>query len=257
MSKLEGRVACVTGGGSGLGRAIAQAFAAEGAAVAVNDLRGGSAEETVKSLPGSGHLAIAGDVSDAGAVARAFARIDQAHGRLDVLVNNAGVDRLPGDGFDQLLATGSQLPHMSDEAWTRMLAIHLNGAFFCCREAVGRMLPAASGCIINMSSIAGLAGLGPAHYATAKAGLLGLTRSLARELGRHHIRVNAICPGAIDTPMTRDMGENLKKGLLAATPLGRMGTAEEVAALALLLASDSGAFFTGQALSPNGGIHIG
>ena len=100
--KLEGRVACITGGGSGLGRAIAQAFAAEGAAVAVTDLRGAAAEETVKALPGVGHLALAGDVADADAVAAAFARIEETHGRLDVLVNNAGVDRLPGDGFDQL-----------------------------------------------------------------------------------------------------------------------------------------------------------
>lgn len=254
--KLEDRVACITGGGSGLGRAIAHAFAAQGARVAVTDLRGETAEATVEQLPGSGHLAIAGDVADARAVGAAFARIDAAHGRLDVLVNNAGVDRLPGDGFDQLLKTGSQLPHMSDASWTRMLAIHLNGAFFCSREAARRMLPAGSGSIINMSSIAGLAGLGPVHYATAKAGLLGMTRSLARELGRRKIRVNAICPGAIDTPMTEKMGENLVKGLLASTPLGRMGTAEEIAALALFLASDDAAFITGQAISPNGGIHI-
>jgi 3-oxoacyl-[acyl-carrier protein] reductase len=118
------------------------------------------------------------------------------------------------------------------------------------------MIPARFGSIVNMSSIAGLAGMGPAHYATAKAGLLGLTRSLARELGRSRIRVNAICPGAIETPMTENMGENLVKGLLAATPLGRMGSADEVAALALFLASDEGAFLTGQAISPNGGIHI-
>lgn len=254
--KLEGRVACITGGGSGLGRAIAAAFAAEGAAVAVTDLRGETAEQTVKELAGSGHLAIAGDVADAEAVAAAFARIDEVHGRLDVLVNNAGVDRLPGDGFDELMKTGSQLPHMSDEAWTRMLAIHLNGAFFCCREAAKRMLPAQSGSIINMSSIAGLAGMGPAHYATAKAGLLGLTRSLARELGRGKIRVNAICPGAIDTPMTDQLGEGLRKGLLMATPLGRIGTPEEIGALALFLASDDSSFITGQAISPNGGIHI-
>ena len=137
-----------------------------------------------------------------------------------------------------------------------MLAIHLNGAFFCCREAAKQMIPAQSGSIINMSSIAGLGGMGPVHYATAKGGLLGLTRSLARELGRQKIRVNAICPGAIDTPMTENMGEGLIKGLLMGTPLGRMGTAQEIAALALFLASDDGGFITGQAISPNGGIHI-
>ena len=254
--KLAGRVAFVTGGGSGLGRAIAQAFAREGAAVAVYDLRGEAAKETVAGLAGKGPLALAGDVSDAAAVAAAFAELDAAHARLDVLVNNAGVDRLPGDGFDQMLKSGSQLLHMSDEAWTRMLAIHLNGAFFCTREAVRRMLPAGSGSIIHMSSVAGLSGLGPVHYATAKAGLLGLTRSLARELGRRGIRVNAICPGAIDTPMTAAIGENLRKALLAVTPLGRLGTPDEIAALALFLASDDGGFVTGQAISPNGGIVI-
>jgi 3-oxoacyl-[acyl-carrier protein] reductase len=254
--KLAGRVAFVTGGGSGLGRAIAQVFAREGAAVAVYDLRGEAAKETVAGLAGKGHLALAGDVSDAAAVAAAFAELDAAHARLDVLVNNAGVDRLPGDGFDQMLKSGSQLLHMSDEAWTRMLAIHLNGAFFCTREAVRRMLPAGSGSIIHMSSVAGLSGLGPVHYATAKAGLLGLTRSLARELGRRGIRVNAICPGAIDTPMTAAIGENLRKALLAVTPLGRLGTPDEIAALALFLASDDGGFVTGQAISPNGGIVI-
>jgi 3-oxoacyl-[acyl-carrier protein] reductase len=145
---------------------------------------------------------------------------------------------------------------MSDDAWTRMLAIHLNGAFYCTREAVRRMLPTGAGSIVHMSSVAGLTGLGPAHYATAKAGLLGLTRSLAREVGRRGIRVNAICPGAIDTPMTAGMGENMRKAVIAATPLGRMGTPEEIAALAVFLASDDASFITGQAISPNGGIAI-
>lgn len=254
--KLGGRVAFVTGGGSGLGRAMARTFAAEGAAVAVFDLRGDAAEETLKELSGSGHLALAGDVSDVAAVEAAFARVDEAHGRLDVLVNNAGVDRLPDDGTDEMLKGEFGLLHMSDEAFVRMQAIHLHGAFFCARAAARAMVPAQSGSIINMSSIAGLGGFGAAHYCTAKGGLLGMTRSLARELGRARIRVNAICPGAIDTPMTEAMSEGILQGLKAATPLGRMGTAEEIAALALFLASDDGAFLTGQAISPNGGIHI-
>ena len=254
--KLEGRVALVTGGGSGLGRAIAEAFAREGAVAVVNDLTEETAAKTIASLPGSGHLAIGADVSDSSAVRAMFERVADECGRLDVLVNNAGVDRTPGDAHEKLFETGSQLPHMTDDSWTRMLAIHLNGAFFCAREAVKLMIPAKSGSIVNMSSIAGLAGMGPAHYATAKGGLLGFTRSLARELGRQNIRANAICPGAIDTPMTAQLAEPLVKGLMLATPLGRMGTAEEIAALALFLASDDSAFITGQAISPNGGIHI-
>jgi 3-oxoacyl-[acyl-carrier protein] reductase len=159
--------------------------------------------------------------------------------------------------MEKLMQTGSLTPHMSDAGWTRMLEIHLNGAFFCAREAVKIMLDGDAGAIINMSSIAGLAGMGPIHYATAKGGLLGFTRSLAREVGKDGIRVNAICPGAIDTPMTAEIPETLMKGMVAATPLGRMGTAEEIAATAMFLASDDGGFITGQWISPNGGIFIG
>ena len=253
--KLAGRVAFVTGAGSGLGRAIAEAFAREGARVAVNDVVEPAAKETVAALPGAGHLALAGDVSDPARVAAMFAEVEGAAGRLDVLVNNAGVDHVPGDGLEQLGA-GVQILNMGDDGWSRMLAIHLNGAFYCTREAVRRMVPAKSGSIISMSSIAGLGGLGTLHYSTAKAGLLGFTRSLARDLGRYGIRVNAICPGAIDTPMSRRIPEPLIRGLLALTPLGRVGRPEEIAATALYLASDDAAFVTGQAISPNGGIHM-
>ena len=258
--KLEGRVAWVTGGGSGLGRAISQRFAEEGARVAVNDLDLRTAEETVAALPGADHLALAGDVSDAARVGEMAAEIDRACGRLDVLVSNAGVDRTPGDGVEDLMAgraTGTLTAGMSDAGWTRMLEIHLNGAFFCAREAVKRMVLAGSGAIVHMSSIAGLAGMGPIHYATAKAGLLGFTRSLAREVGPRGVRVNAICPGAIDTPMARKIPQPMLDALVAGTPLGRLGTAEEVAAAALYLVSDDAGFVTGQWLSPNGGVFIG
>jgi 3-oxoacyl-[acyl-carrier protein] reductase len=255
--KLEGKVAWVTGGGSGLGRAISERFAAEGARVAVNDLRPDTAKETVARLPGRGHLALAGDISDSARVAEMDEEIAKTCGRIDVLVNNAGVDRTPGDATDKLLSTGSITPHMSDAGWTRMLEIHLNGAFFCSRAAVTRMLEQGSGSIVNMSSIAGLGGMGAIHYATVKAGLLGFTRALAREVGPRGIRVNAICPGAIDTPMTGNVPGPVMKGMIAATPLRRMGTAQEIAAAALYLASDESSFLTGQWISPNGGIYMG
>jgi 3-oxoacyl-[acyl-carrier protein] reductase len=255
--KLKGRVAWVTGGGSGLGRAISARFASEGARVAVHDVRPETAEETAAALPGSGHIALAGDVSDSARVAAIGAEIAAKLGRIDVLVNNAGVDRTPGDAMDQLFKTGSLTPHMSDAGWTRMLEIHLNGAFFCAREAVKAMLAQGAGAIVNMSSIAGLAGMGPIHYATAKAGLLGFTRALAREVGARGIRVNAICPGAIDTPMTANVPAPILKGMVSSVPLGRMGTPDEIAAAALFLASDESSYVTGQWLSPNGGIFIG
>ncbi len=236
---------------------MAEAFAAEGAAVAVNDQNPTTANETVEALPGEGHIAVAGDVSDSTRMSEIFAEVDERFGRLDVLVNNAGVDRTEGDGFDKLGEVETLVSAMSDSGFSRMLEIHLHGAFFCTREAVNIMLRAKSGTIINVSSIAGLAGLGPVHYATAKGGLLGMTRSLARELGRHGIRVNALCPGVIDTPMLRKLPEAMFEPLVAATPLGRIGQPEDIASAALFLANDESSFLTGQWISPNGGLVIG
>jgi 3-oxoacyl-[acyl-carrier protein] reductase len=254
--RLEDRVACVTGGGGDLGRAMARAFAAEGARVVVVDLVSETAEETIDALSGDGHRALVGDVSDSGRVAEVFAEIEAAYGRLDVLVNNAGVAGTPDDGGEKRWTGEPQLLYMSDRSWTRMLEIHLNGAFFCTREALRLMLPAKTGSILNISSIAGAAGMGTAHYATAKAGLMGLTRSLARDLGPRGIRVNAICPGIIDSAMARRIPEPVISRLVAATPLRRLGRVEEIASTAVYLACDDSSFVTGQCLSPNGGIVI-
>ncbi len=254
--KLEGRVAFVSGAGSGLGRAMAQTFAAEGARVAVNDLRADAAQETVDSLAGAGHIVVAGDVSDPAAVAAWFATIDDTYGRLDVVVNNAGVDKTPGDGWEALLRGELQILAMSDDGWKRMLDIHLGGAFYCVRAALAIMLRGGAGSIINISSIAGLAGYGQVHYSTAKGGLLGFTRALARDLGPHGIRVNAICPGVIRTPMTAGVPEAMLEPMIQATPLRRAGVPEDIATTALYLASDDSAFVTGHVISPNGGFHI-
>ena len=255
--KLEGRVAFITGAGSGIGRSIAEVFASEGARVVATDLRGDTAEETVQALAGEGHLALACDVSDAAAVASAMGRVKDEIGQLDVLVNNAGVDRLPGDGFEELFKGEIQLLNMSDDAFNKMFAIHASGSFYCTREAARLMIPAKRGSIINLSSIAGLAGIGAVHYSGAKGAVLGMTRSLARELGRFNIRVNAICPGAIDTPMTAEVPEFAIQNMLKTTPLGRLGQASEISSTALFLASEDASYFTGQWLSPNGGCFIG
>ena len=272
--KLQDRVALVTGGGSGIGRAIALRFAAEGARVVVNDLTRETAQKTVSELGTPGGRAIAADVSDSAQVRAMFAEIDREYdGRLDILVNNAGI---AGSGADrerigqiaearlgETLA-GTITTHwditqnMTDEAWHRMIGVHLNGTFFCTREALKLMSRVNRGAIINMSSVAALTGLDVVpHYSAAKGGILSLTRALAREVGSRGIRVNAICPGYIETPMTAGMSPLMQKIVLSRTPLGRWGEPDEVAGTALFLASDDSAFYTGQWLSPNGGLVIG
>jgi 3-oxoacyl-[acyl-carrier protein] reductase len=254
--RLAEKVAVVTGAGSGIGRAIAQAFAREGATVAVVDVRESAAQETVALLGAGQHRAFACDVADGASVVRAFEAIDAGHGRVDVVVNNAGVDKVPGDGMDRLVENrGLLTPFMSDEAFQRMMAINVFGVFACTREGVKRMLrEKRGGAVVNMSSIAGISAQGVTHYAASKSAVLGLTRATARELGPHGIRVNAICPGVIDTPMAAGVPEAVLKPLLGATPLRRIGKPEDIANAAVYLASDEASFVTGQWLSPNGGL---
>jgi len=274
--KLEGRVALVTGGGSGIGRAICLRFAGEGARVVVNDIRLEAAEATVKAMgdPARGR-ALAADVADSAAVRAMFAVIEREYGGLDVLVNNAGIavtgnedraalqqkfetrimETMSGQGIQTHLDITENL---SDEAWRRMLAVHLDGTFYCTREALRLMGRRNRGSIVNQSSVAALTGLESVpHYSAAKGGILSFTRAVAREVASRGIRVNAICPGFIDTPMTEPMSPLLRAAAIARTPLGRVGEPDDVAATALFLASDDSAFVTGQWLSPNGGLHIG
>jgi len=274
--KLHDRIALVTGGGSGIGRAICLTFAEEGARVVVNDIRLEAAETTVKELsdPARGR-AIQADVADSAQVRAMFATIERELGGLDILVNNAGIalgadedrealrrkfetrimETVSGQGIQTHLDVTENL---SDEAWRRMIAVHLDGTFFCTREALRLMSRQNRGAIINLSSVAGLAGLESVpHYSAAKGGILGFTRAVAREVASRGIRVNAICPGYIDTPMTQPMSPLMRAAARSRTPLGRSGEPREVAATALFLASDDGSFFTGQWLSPNGGLFIG
>ena len=274
--KLSDRIALVTGGGSGIGRAICLTFAEEGARVVVNDIRLEAAEATVKEMsdPARGR-AIQADVADSAQVRAMFATIERELGGLDILVNNAGIalgadedrealrrkfetrimETVSGQGIQTHLDVTENL---SDEAWRRMIAVHLDGTFFCTREALRLMSRQNRGAIINLSSVAALAGLESVpHYSAAKGGILVFTRAVAREVASRGIRVNAICPGYIDTPMTQPMSPLMRAAARSRTPLGRSGEPREVAATALFLASDDGSFFTGQWLSPNGGLFIG
>ena len=277
--KLKDRVALVTGGGSGIGRAIALRFAEEGARVIVNDVKREKAQETVDAIAAGSEAsrgrAIAADVSDSGQVRRMFTEVERDFGALDILVNNAGIaEGAPGDRdrikakaearLGEMLAGGPVSTHwdltqeMSDEAWHRMIGVHLNGTFFCSREALRLMARRNRGAIINMSSVAALMGLEASpHYSAAKGGILAFTRALAQEVASRGIRVNAICPGYIDTPMTRPISPLMQKVILSRTPMKRMGEPAEIASTALFLASDDGSYFTGQWLSPNGGLFIG
>jgi 3-oxoacyl-[acyl-carrier protein] reductase len=269
-SRFEGRVVLVTGGGSGIGRAIATRFAEEGARVVVNDIRAEAAEATAKAL-GRDARAIAADVADSGRVRAMFEETARVCGGLDVLVNNAGIAEVDASNRDALaekiearvgeMMTGVVETHwditqdLSDEAWGRMLAVHLNGTFYCTREALKIMSRTNRGAIVNISSVAGLMGLEVApHYGAAKAGILGFTRSVAREVASRGIRVNAICPGFIDTPLLEPLPPVTRLLAERQTPMARIGRPEEIAAAAAFLASDEASFITGQWLSPNGGL---
>jgi 3-oxoacyl-[acyl-carrier protein] reductase len=274
--KLEGRIALVTGAGSGIGRAIALRFASEGARVIVNDVNGEAAAATVEAMGAArepGH-AMQADVSDSAAVRGMFAEVAQRFGGLDILVNNAGIgetgnrnDEVNRKGeaqLQELMMGGKIQSHwditatLSDEEWQQMIGVHLNGTFFCTREALKMMSSKNRGSIINISSVAGLHGIPiAAHYGAAKAGILGFTRSVAQEMGSRNIRVNAICPGWVETPMTQKFSPFLKMALTARVPLLRWGQPEEIAATALFLACDDSSYFTGQWLSPNGGLFTG
>jgi len=274
--KLEGKTALITGAGAGLGRAIAIRFASEGARVIVNDVNGEAAEATVEALGAARTrgIALTADVSDSSAVRAMFVEAERRLAGIDILVNNAGIgetgnrhDEINRKGeaqMGEMMSKGKIESHwdvtvsLSDEEWHRMIGVHLNGTFFCTREALKLMAARNSGSIINMSSVAGLHGIPIAsHYGAAKGGILSFTRSVAHEVASRGIRVNAICPGWIETAMTENFSPMLKMTLKSRVPLLRWGKPEEVAATALFLASDESSYFTGQWLSPNGGLFIG
>lgn len=244
---LAGRVAIVTGGSRGIGAAITALLAEDGATVVVSGRDADRLERAVKEMVAGGAtvVGVAADAASRDDAERLVDTAKQRFGRLDVLINNAGITR------DALLV------RMKDEDWDRVMDVNLRGAFFMTRAASRLMMRQKSGRIINIASTAGAMGnAGQANYSAAKAGLIGLTKSAARELAHWSILVNAVAPGLIETDLTATVPETARQALLAQIPLGRIGTAREVAEMVRFLVGDGATYITGQVFHVNGGLYI-
>ena len=242
---LKGKVALVTGGARGIGREIAERLGGAGADLAIFDVLedvAGAAGEMAKAL-GVKVVGYRVNVTDSAEVDAAVGSVVKDLGRLDVLVNNAGITR---DGL---------IMRMKDEDWDAVLAVNLKGAFLCTRAASRPMLKQRSGRVVNIASVVGLMGnAGQANYAASKAGLIGLTKTCAKEFGSRGVTVNAVAPGYIRTAMTEELTEEQREKMLSLVPLGRLGEVADVAAAVAFLASDDAAYVTGQVLTVDGGM---
>jgi 3-oxoacyl-[acyl-carrier protein] reductase len=243
--RLAGKGALVTGGGRGIGQAIAQALAAEGAPVAIADWDEPSAKQTAEELNAQGHQALGfkADVTQATQMEEVVKQTLEAFGNLTILVNNAGITK------DNLVL------RMSEEDWDRVLDVNLKGVFITTKAVVRSMLKQRDGRIVNIASVVGLIGnAGQANYSSSKAGIIGFTKSAAREFASRHVRVNAIAPGFIETAMTEALDEEARARLITQIPLPRLGTPDDVAAAVVFLVSDAAAYVTGHVLHVDGGM---
>jgi 3-oxoacyl-[acyl-carrier protein] reductase len=248
VGELDGRIALVTGGSRGIGAAICTELAAAGATVAVNYVRNAEAAERVcaeiSAAGGTAH-AVAGDVSGSDGARALVAGVEESVGPIAILINNAGITR------DNLIMK------LSAEDWQQVIDTNLAGAFFTCQAVARPMLKRRTGSIVNVSSVVGVHGnAGQTNYAASKAGLIGLTKSLAKELGSRGIRVNAIAPGYITTEITAGLPDGARDAILAGTPLGRLGDPADVARAVRFLVSDAASFITGDVLAVDGGLGI-
>lgn len=247
MISFKGKTALVTGCGRGIGKAVALTLAENGADIILNDVDQESIEALAGEIEGMGRTTLAhcGSISDKGDVEALFNQISDTFGRLDILVNNAGITR------------DNMLMKMSDEEWDQVMEVNLKGVFLCTRRAATLMSEQNYGRIVNLTSVTALTGnMGQSNYAASKAGVIGMTKTLARELARYQVTVNAVAPGFIETPMTAAVPDKVKEMIVLGIPLGRPGKPEDVASVVAFLASDAAAYTTGQVVSCNGGLYI-
>ena len=261
MKRLQGKRAVVTGAAQGIGAAIAKRLADEGAVVALFDL---DAAKACAVLPAP-HIGVSCDVADTASVDAAFAEVKAKLGGVDLLVNNAGIGSAPGDGMAEFYAAqaaqasdpsvhADQTIHCGDDGWSRVLSVTLDGAFRCSRAAVRLMAEQGTGgSIVNISSTSAVAGNGPVHYCTAKAAMLGMTRAMARELGSRKIRVNAVMPGATETPIYVGLPQEVKDAVANDSVMKRLAHPDEIAGAVAFLCSEDASFATGSTVTVNGG----
>jgi len=252
--RLKDRICLITGGAAGIGKATAVKFSNEGAKVVLCDVDVDAGRALAAEL-GNGALFYKVDVTNREEVQSWVDDVVQKYGRVDVLVNNAGITR---DGLFVKVKNGELVGQMSEKDFGIVLDVNLKGVFNCAQAVTPHMISQGGGVILNASSIVGLFGnFGQTNYAATKFGVIGMTKTWSRELGRHNIRVNAVCPGFILTEMVRKMPEKILEGLAAKTPLGRMGEPEDVANLYCWLASDEASYIHGAAISIDGGMVLG